>query len=205
MIAFLLGGISGLVNASYTLNLEVHNTAFIPGHFHLTIGTAVALSYMGIAYWMVPFLEQRALWSRRLAVFQSFLYLFGVLILSRGLIAGGLEGMPRRTALSQASYDMPSWRIPGLMTAVGGSMMFISAVLFFVVLIMTIAAGTRTPVADIPFTETVAPPASTGWLIGLDQLRYWVIASLILTAAVYGPFIFAHLPPTLSATGLQYP
>jgi len=35
MIAFLLGGITGLMNASLTMNLEIHNTAFIPGHFHL--------------------------------------------------------------------------------------------------------------------------------------------------------------------------
>ena len=65
MIAFLLGGISGLMNASYTMNMEIHNTAFIPGHFHLTIGCAVALSYMGIAYWMIPYLERRELWSPR--------------------------------------------------------------------------------------------------------------------------------------------
>lgn len=205
MLAFLLGGISGLINASYTLNLEVHNTAFVPGHFHLTIGTAVALSYMGIAYWMVPYLEQRALWSRRLAIFQSFLYLAGVLLLSRGLIAGGLAGMPRRTALSQASYGLPSWRIPGLMTAVGGSLMFVSVALFLVVLVMTILAGVRTRVADIPFSETLAPPADAGWQLSLDRFHYWVIASVILTLAVYGPFMIAHLPPDLAATGLLYP
>jgi cytochrome c oxidase subunit I len=205
MLAFLLGGISGLVNASYTLNLEVHNTAFVPGHFHLTIGTAVALSYVGIAYWMVPFLEQRALWSPRLAIFQAFLYLAGVLLLSRGLIAGGLAGMPRRTAISQASYSLAAWKIPGLMTAAGGTLMFASMALFFLVLVMTIAAGKRTAVSDIPFTETVAAPATAGWLINLDQFHYWVIAAVVLIAAVYGPFLFAHLPPDLAATGLQYP
>ncbi|MGO9057995.1 MAG: cbb3-type cytochrome c oxidase subunit I [Candidatus Binataceae bacterium] len=205
MLAFLLGGISGLVNASYTLNMEVHNTAFIPGHFHLTIGTAVALSYIGIAYWMVPYLEGRELWSRRLAVFQSFLYFVGVLIFSRGMIAGGIEGMPRRTALSQASYGLPSWRIPGLMAATGGTMMFASAVLFFFVLLMTIFAGKKIPQRDIPFTETVAAPATAGWQMQLDNLRYWVVASVCLALAVYGPFLFAHLPPDLAATGLQYP
>jgi len=107
--------------------------------------------------------------------------------------------------LSQASYNMASWRIPGLMTAAGGTLMFASAALFFLVLIMTIVAGARTPMADIPFTETVAAPAATGWQIRLDQFHYWVIASVVLIAAVYGPFLFAHLPPDLAATGLQYP
>ena len=40
MVLFALGGISGLVNASFTVNLVVHNTMFVPGHFHLTVGTA---------------------------------------------------------------------------------------------------------------------------------------------------------------------
>jgi cytochrome c oxidase subunit 1 len=43
----LFGGISGLVNASYNINLVVHNTAWVPGHFHLTVGTAVTLSFIG--------------------------------------------------------------------------------------------------------------------------------------------------------------
>src|SRR5438874_3951685 len=41
MLLFAFGGIGGLVNASYSLNLVVHNTAYIVGHFHLTVGTAV--------------------------------------------------------------------------------------------------------------------------------------------------------------------
>jgi hypothetical protein len=32
---------AGLVNASFSLNRFVHNTAWIPGHLHLTVGTAV--------------------------------------------------------------------------------------------------------------------------------------------------------------------
>ncbi len=205
MLAFMLGGISGLMNASYTMNMEIHNTAFVPGHFHLTVGTAVALSYMGIAYWLIPFLEQRELWSPRLARIQAFLYFGAVLIFSSGMTAGGLHGMPRRTDLSHASYNLPSWRIPGIVAAVGGSLMFVSVVLFFVVVTMTIFAGKRNRTLDIPFTETVQAPAASGWQIQLDQLRYWVLASIVLVAAVYGPFIFAHWPPNLSTQGLQYP
>src|SRR5690606_30287332 len=45
MVLFALGGISGLVNASYNVNLVVHNTLFVPGHFHLTVGSAVTLTF----------------------------------------------------------------------------------------------------------------------------------------------------------------
>ena len=69
--------------------------AFIPGHFHLTIGVAVALSYVGIVYWLIPYLERRELWSPRAALVQTFLYFFGVMIFSHGLMAGGIEEIPR--------------------------------------------------------------------------------------------------------------
>ncbi|MGE5749918.1 MAG: cbb3-type cytochrome c oxidase subunit I, partial [Gemmatimonas sp.] len=48
MLTFVLGGATGLVNASYTMNQVVHNTTWIPGHFHMTVGTAVALTLMGV-------------------------------------------------------------------------------------------------------------------------------------------------------------
>jgi cytochrome c oxidase subunit I len=205
MIAFLLGGISGLMNASYTMNMEIHNTAFVPGHFHLTIGCAVALSYMGIAYWLVPYLQRRELWSRRLALFQAFLYFFGVMIFSRGLMAGGLEGMPRRTDMVHATYFLAAWKIPGIMAGVGGSLMFASAMIFFFILVMTMVAGKRTQPVDLPFTATVHAPPTIGWQPRLDRLGYWVLASVILIVAVYGPFVFGHLPPRLTAAGLLYP
>ena len=205
MLCFLLGGISGLMNASFTMNMEIHNTAFIPGHFHLTLGAAVGLSYMGIAYWLIPFMEKRELWSRRLALGQGFLYFAGVLIFARGMMAGGMAGMPRRTDISDALYNLPSWRIPGIMAAIGGSMMVLAALLFFFVLVMTIFAGARTPARDVPFTSTVQAPAASGWELGLDRFRYWVIASLVLVAVVYGPFLYSHLPPNLATAGLLYP
>ncbi len=205
MVAFLLGGISGLMNASYTMNMEIHNTAFLPGHFHLTIGCAVALSYMGIAYWLIPYFERRELWARRLAIFQAFLYFFGVMIFSRGLMAGGLEGMPRRTDMVHASYGLPSWRIPGIMAGVGGTLMFSSAMLFFLIIVVTIFAGRKTAPCDMPFTATVQPPPTVGWQPRLDRLSYWVIASVVLIIAVYGPFMLGHFPPNLATAGLQYP
>ncbi len=205
MLTFFLGGISGLMNASFSMNLRIHNTAFIPGHFHLTLGTAVALSYMGIAYWLIPYLYERRLWSPRLGVFQSFLYFGGVLIFSRGMMMGGLEGMPRRTQLALSTYTLPAWHIPGIMAAIGGTIMFTSVVLFFVNLVITVAAGEKTAPDDVPFTETVQPPAQSGWEARLDALRYWVIASVALCLVVYGPFLIAYLPPHLNIRPLQFP
>ena len=54
MIAFVFGGFGGVINAAYAMNAMVHNTAWIQGHFHVTLGTTVALSFMGATYWLLP-------------------------------------------------------------------------------------------------------------------------------------------------------
>ncbi|MFZ0890625.1 MAG: cbb3-type cytochrome c oxidase subunit I [Candidatus Binataceae bacterium] len=194
MLTFFVGGITGLMVASFGMNLMLHNTTFIPGHFHLTVGSAVMLSYMGIAYWMVPYLERRKLWAPKLAVAQSVIWFGGVLIMSRGLMMGGLEGMPRRTDLALATYSLPGWRVAGAMTGVGGTIMFISAMLFFLELVMTVFAGEKTAPTDIPFTATIRAPEKAGWELRLDSLHYWVGITVVLSILVYGQTLLAHMP-----------
>lgn len=201
MLVFVLGGITGLINASFNVNQVVHNTAWIPGHFHMTVGTAVALSFMGIAYWLVPWLKGRSLVGRRMAVAQSWLYFVGVLVFARGMISGGLEGMPRRTYMAGATYSKPSWELAGLLTAIGGTVMFVSVVLFFVVMGATIVAGRRGEPGDIPFTEALVGPATSGWEPRLDRFRIWIVLTILLILIAYGPFLISYLPPKLWSTG----
>ncbi len=144
MLVFILGGATGIVNASYNLNNVVHNTSFVPGHFHMTVGTAVALSYIGISYWLIPFLTGRELMGRRLALAQAWLWFVGVLLFARGQIAAGLLGEPRRSSIGEALYrDLISAGIDNWLTAIGGTIMVVSGVLYFIVVLWTVLAGRR--------------------------------------------------------------
>ena len=96
-ILFVFGGIGGLTNASYNLNLVIHNTSWVPGHFHLTVASAVTLSFMGITYWMVPYLTGRRLHSVKLALVQGWTWFVGMIIFSNAMHVLGLLGAPRRT------------------------------------------------------------------------------------------------------------
>ena len=204
MFTFVFGGITGLINASYTVNQVVHNTAWVPGHFHMTVGSAVALTLMGVAYWMVPYLTDRALWGRRIAVAQSWIYTAGVLIMARGLISGGLEGMPRRTYIAQAAYARDSWQLAGALTGIGGTLMTIGALLFFVVLIGTLVAGRKgAGPKDIPVSETLTSPASTGWELRLDRFGLWIAITILLIVIAYAPFMIGYLPPNLVSPGFR--
>ncbi|MEX1257795.1 MAG: cbb3-type cytochrome c oxidase subunit I [Gemmatimonadota bacterium] len=204
MLTFTLGGITRLINASYNLNQVIHNTAWIPGHFHMTVGSAVTLSFMGIAYWLVPYLTRRELVGRGLARAQAWLYALGVLIMARGLISGGLNGMPRRTLIMEAPYDDATWRLAGMLTGLGGTLMFVGGMLFFFVLVGTALFGKKMMgTVDIPFTVTHEGPATTGWAVKLDRYRYWVLATIILILIAYGPFLVSYLPGNFTSPGYQ--
>lgn len=196
MITFVFGGITGLINASFTINQVVHNTTWIPGHFHMTVGSAVALTLVGVAYWLIPYLTGRALWGRKLALASSWTYTVGVLIFARGMASAGLEGMPRRIYRAAATYTKESWDLGGALTGIGGTLMFLGLLAFFVVIGMTVLFGRKGEApTDIPFAETLEPPATTGWAPSMDRLGWWVVAAVALILIAYGPFFVTSLPP----------
>ena len=215
-IGFILGGVSGLINASYTVNLTVHNTAFIVGHFHLTVGTAVALSIMAICYWLVPYLTGKKLWGRRLAVAQTWLWITGVFIFSRGQMQGGIAGMPRRTNISQATYVdrftppldgaaniLKNWDVADGLTAIGGSIMFIRrGGLFFLLLGTTTPKCPRGAVHPRPPIPETFHPVSQSWPI-LDRLGLWAGLAAGLTFIIYGEIFLHYLPLELVPGGFQ--
>lgn len=203
MLTFLLGGATGLVNASYTMNQIIHNTTWVPGHFHMTVGSAVTMSFMGIGYWLIPYLTGKELVGRRIALAQSWIYFVGVLVFARGMISGGLDGMPRRTMLMGAPYSKPSWELAGMITGIGGTIMLVGGMLFFVVLLGTIFFGKEKLGQDVPFTETFQPPATAGWQAGLDRFRTWVTVTVILIAVAYAPFFIERFPPRLLSPGMK--
>ncbi len=202
MITFVFGGITGLINASFTMNQVVHNTTWIPGHFHMTVGSAVALTLMGVAYWLVPYLSGRGLWGKTWAVASSWIYTVGVLIFARGMISAGLEGMPRRIYRAQATYTNEAWDLGGALTAVGGSLMFVGIFVFFIVILVTILWGKKGEIpADIPWSETLSAPGVSKWELRLDKLGFWMVVAIVMIIVAYGPFFASYLPPNFVSPG----
>ena len=185
MLLFTFGGVGGLINASYNLNLVVHNTAWIPGHLHLTVGTAVTLTFMGITYWLVPFLWGRGLWSRGLALAQVWLWFGGMVVFSHAQHSLGVLGAPRRTMLGAAPYLRPEWKPDLFWTGVGGAILFVSALCYFLNLAPTLAAS-RTPAPAMPgFAEALSGAEHAPAI--LDRWRPWLALAAVLVVIAYGP------------------
>lgn len=188
MLLFTFGGVGGLINASFNVNLVVHNTAWIPGHLHLTVGTAVTLTFMGITYWLVPVLCGRALWSRRVALAQAWLWFGGMVVFSNSLHRLGLMGAPRRTMLGAAPYLQPEWKAVLPLVGIGGTILFVSALLYFLNLVLTLVAS-REPAPAMPaFAEAVSGPEHAPAI--LDRWRPWLALAAALIAIAYGPTLF---------------
>ena len=129
---FMFGGFGGAINAAYAMNAMVHNTAWIMGHFHVTLGTTVALTFMGATYWLLPRLLGRDL---RLHVasraIQPYLWVLGMAIFSTSYHIAGLRGLPRRV-YSARSREIRAAAWHGLTRSppLGGVILFSSALAF---------------------------------------------------------------------------
>ena len=202
MILFAFGGIGGLINASFNVNMVVHNTAYIVGHLHLTVGTAVTLTFMGITYWLVPHLAGRALWSRGLALAQAWLWFGGMLIFSPTLHELGLRGMPRRTMIGQVSYMQPQWKTLLPLVGIGGAIVFLSALLYFLNMVLTVTVSRRAPQPAPEFAEALSGPDHAPAF--LDRWRPWLVASAVLIVIAYGPTLVKLVTSTpLNTPGLR--
>lgn len=190
MILFVFGGIGGLINASYNVNLVVHNTTWIPGHFHMTVGSATTLSFFGIAYWLVPALSHKKLLSINLARAQAWLWFFGMIFFSNGYHALGLyDGAPRRVMLGSAAYAQASWQPFLIETLFGVTLLTLSAIAFFVVMLGTVLSTNKTKEeVQMPIAEPLDP--STPIPSWLDNWMPWVYGAVALCILSYGPMFF---------------
>jgi cytochrome c oxidase subunit I len=178
------GGAGGLINMSYQLDSSIHNTQWITGHFHLIFGGAIVIMYFVIAYDLWPHLTGRPLVSLSLMRTQLWLWFIGMVVTTFPWHYVGILGMPRRMAFYD--YTDPAvadQAIPVIMSAFGGFILVVSAVLFFVVLIR----GHRAPLGDpgdYRFSVAVHPPVRVP--VALNSHALWVLLMVGLTITNYG-------------------
>ncbi len=193
MILFAIGGFGGAINAAFGMNAVVHNTAWIQGHFHLTVGTATALTFMGAAYWLVPKLVGRDLELSLLAKVQPYVWFLGMLLFSIANHLTGLMGMPRR--VFEASYGgspiAAQWESLTLVSAGGGLLLFLSASFFLMVMLGTVLAGPKNPQPPLEFAEPVQGPPRRP--IVFDRIWLWVAIAILLVVVAYAYPLADHL------------
>jgi cytochrome c oxidase subunit 1 len=193
MLMFAVGGFGGAINASFGMNAMIHNTTWVQGHFHTTVGTAVALTFMGISYYLVPKLLGRDLELSLLARIQPYLWFGGMLLFSIANHLTGLAGMPRR--IYQFEYGgseiARQWISGTGISAVGGVLLFASSLCFVAVMFATGLAGRKREQPAIEFAEPLESPGDKAPI--LDRWSLWVAVAVVLVIAAYAIPIIQHL------------
>lgn len=165
-----LGGISGVMMGTEQLNIITHNTIYVPGHFHGTVVVGTTLTFMALAYWLVPVLWQKELVMPGLAKWQPYLFGIGMGLLSVFMMGAGTLGVPRRHwdinfADAVMGYDFPgaAHLMMGLngVAAVMGSL---GAALFILHMVGTILWGKpKTKAAEEAPAPAPEPSAATSY------------------------------------------
>jgi cytochrome c oxidase subunit 1 len=186
-LLFMVGGFGGAVNAAYALNSVVHNTAWVAAHFHLTVGSAAALTFMGACYWLVPMVTGRDLELKLLARVQPYLWFLGMALFSFTGHIAGLLGLPRRVfATSYAGAEQAhAWETLTRVSALGGIVLFASAGFFVLVMLGTLLAGQRKEQPTIVWADSLGRPEG-GYVDGIwDRLGLWFGVAVVLVLIAY--------------------
>jgi len=189
------GGFGGLINMSYAMNAMIHNTSWVPAHFHLIFGGAVVIVYFAIAFELWPRLTGRPLATRRAARLQLWLWFWGILIMTVPWHIAGIMGQPRRYAIFDYSDPVVAKTASlDVLSVIGGVILLCSVLTFFYVLARSSFAPVATSVSPIRYALAVNPPATVPPLLNGFVIWNVVLLALILISYGYpiGQFFFLH-------------
>jgi cytochrome c oxidase subunit 1 len=111
---FLIGGLSGIFLAAFTIDLNVTDSYFVVAHFHYVLGTVPVFAVLGGVHYWFPKMSGRML-DRALAVRAFWIIFVGFNMTFFPMHDLGLSGMPRRVA----TYTNHTWDTPNLVATTG--------------------------------------------------------------------------------------
>ena len=154
IVGFILGGSTGVFNAVVSLDLVVHDTYWIVGHFHLIIVGGAVSAFFGGFYYIFPHMTGK-MYNNKLAYAHWILWTIGGWITYIGMHILGLYGMPRRyysynSTLAEKEIlfglTMKTWH---QIVSVGAYLMALSVLFLIINIVHSIFKGK--PAGDDPF------------------------------------------------------
>jgi cytochrome c oxidase subunit 1 len=158
-----IGGISGVVLGSEQLNLIMHNTLYVPGHFHGTVVAGTTLAFMAITYLVVPLIFRREIMFKTLAQWQPYLFGIGALGISLFMMGAGTVGVSRRhwdmtfaDSVLKFEHSPAAFLMMGL-NGISAILATLGGVIFIVVIVTSVLFGKPRDAAAIKANPVILP------------------------------------------------
>ncbi len=132
---FTIGGLTGVMQGVVSIDIQLHDTAFIVGHFHYVMfgGTGFAL-FAALHYWMPKMFAR--MYNRKLAKTAFWFVFIGFNTLYFPMLVMGWLGMPRRY------YDyLPQFHPYHLTSTIGSWILITGLILMFYNLFKALKSG----------------------------------------------------------------
>jgi len=121
---FIIGGVTGVFLASIPVNLVLHDTYYIVGHFHYIVMGAIAFAgFAGLYYWF-PLYTGR-MYQKTLGKMHFWLSMIGTNVTFFAMILLGYGGMPRR----YATY-LPQFATMHQVATLGAMILLVGQIIF---------------------------------------------------------------------------
>ena len=168
-----LGGISGVMMGTEQLNLIIHNTIYVPGHFHATVVVGTTLAFMGLTYFLIPTLFRREVMFPGMAKWQPYFFGLGMMSFSLFMMGAGTLGVPRRHwdmafAGNALGYEFPgtAYLMMGIM-AISGLAAITGGVMYLLITVGSVFLGKKIETPDfkhVTARDGMAPkPVAVDW------------------------------------------
>ena len=161
-----LGGITGVMMGTEQLNLLIHNTIYVPGHFHATVVIGTTLTFMALTYFLIPVLFQREMIAPGLAKIQPYLFGFAMYFFCLVMMGAGTLGVSRRhwdMAFSghALAYEWPgaAYLMMGLV-GISGIVAIAGGAIFVYVTVMSVFFGKKLDAGVVSPKFTPLMPAA---------------------------------------------
>ncbi|MDP1592630.1 MAG: cbb3-type cytochrome c oxidase subunit I [Gallionella sp.] len=154
-----IGGITGVVMSVEQINMIIHNTMYLPGHFHGTLVVGTTMAFMAATYWLIPVVFQRKIALTGMAKWQPYVFSLGAWVFSIALMGAGTMGVQRRHADITFAGQPLAYQYPeiakGLMDIgeIFGVIMSVGAVMFIIVVLASIFTGERIAEDSAPWPK----------------------------------------------------
>jgi len=144
-----IGGISGVVMGTEQINIIIHNTIYVPGHFHATVVLGTTLAFMSLTYFLIPVLFRRQIIWPTLARWQPYLFGFGMAVFTLTMMGAGTLGVQRRhwdmtftDAILGFDYPASAYTLMGIV-GVSGMAAIVGGAVFVLITVLSVFFGKR--------------------------------------------------------------